>query len=339
VATLPTDTATADPQADPARDGADADVRVFDFRRPTRLGADRTRTIDLVHEGFAVQCSSALSAGLRTVASVTHDGMSETTFGTFSAELPNPTQLCLLTLEPLPGAALLHLPLSTALLFIDLLMGGRGRPVPERALTELEVGLVQQVLAPCVEELAPAWASLSSLRPRVAGMESDPEFARIGAPTDAVVVTRFTVQLTTGHPVEPATLTLCYPYAMLQPMLEGSSGFMASVGGSSGTPQVRALVAERLGQTPIELAVRFEPRKLSGLEILGLRPGDVVALPHASNAPLTVFAGNVPVLEVQPTRRGSRVAARVTRMLADPATAGRHGTGAATSTLRTEGTR
>jgi flagellar motor switch protein FliM len=338
VATHSTDTTTAEEQVDEARDDAGRSVRLFDFRRPTRLGTDRTRTIDLVHEGFAVQCSSALSAGLRTVASVTHDGLSETTFGAFSEELPNPTQLCLVTLEPLPGAALLHLPLSTALLFIDLLMGGKGRAVPERALTDLEVGLVGQVLAPCVEELAPAWASLSTLRPRIAGMESDPEFGRIGAPTDAVVVSRFTLQLSASHS-EPSSFSLCYPYSMLQPMLEGSSGFMASISGSADTPEVRAQVANRLNQSSIELAVRFEPRKLSGLEILGLQPGDVLALPHASNAPLTVYAGEVPVLEVQPTRRGSRVAARVTRTLGEPAVVGGRASAATTSNLRTEGTR
>lgn len=338
MATPSTDSPTAvDDAAAGAPGTAGRDVRVFDFRRPTRLGSERSRTVDLVHESFAVGCSSALSASLRTVASVTLDGMSETTFGEFSEELPNPTQVCLLTLEPLPGAALLHVPLPTALLFVDLLMGGRGRAVPERALTELEAGLVGQVVTPCVEELAPAWASLSTLRPRLVSMDSDPEFAKIGAPTDAVVVTRFTLRFTTGHPTEPSTITLCYPYSMLQPMLEGSNGF-ASVGGSAGTPEVRAQVAERLTQSSIELAVRFEPRTLSGVEILGLQPGDVLALPHASSAPLTVFAGDVPVLEVQPTRRGSRVAARVTRTLGDPA-AGVHGTVASPAQIRGEGIR
>lgn len=333
-----TDSPTSVPDGAVASDAAGREVRLFDFRRPTRLGTERSRTVDLVHESFAAGCSSALSASLRAVVSVSHQGMSETTFGAFSEELPNPTQLCLVTLEPLPGAALLHVPLSTALLFVDLLMGGRGRAVPERALTELEVGLVSQVLAPCVEELAPAWASLSSLRPTLAGMESDPEFAKIGAPTDAVVVTRFTLQFTTGHPTEPSTLTLVYPYAMLQPMLEGSGAAFA-VGGSAGTPAVRAQVADRLSQSAIELAVRFEPRRLSGLDILSLQPGDVLALPHASSAPLTVFAGDVPVLEVQPTRRGSRVAARVTRTLGETAVVGGRASSATLPHIRREGTR
>jgi flagellar motor switch protein FliM len=209
--------------------------------------------------------------------------------------------------------------------------------VPDRALTDLELALVSPMLRRGIGEFATAWRPHIELRPELAAMESDPDFVRIAAPSDAVIVNRFRLELTTPHPTDPTTLTICYPYSMLQPVLESTDG--STIGASGSTPQVRAQVAERLAQSPIQLSVQFEPKRLSGLEILNLRPGDVLALPHSSEAPLTVFAGDVPVLEVQPTRKGSRVAARVTRMIGDPSTLRSRDLAGATSTTRREGGR
>lgn len=289
------------------------DVRPYDFRHPARLGPERTRSLGLVHDALAIQLSTVVSATLRTLASVTHEGVTETSFGAFTDGLPTPTNVSVVTLHPLPGAALIRLPLSGALRFVDLMLGGRGRPVPERAITDLEVGLIRPMLERVVAELATVWRTYVEVRPELRTMESDPEFVKVAAPSDAVIVSRFRLELATAEEADPTIIDLCYPYAMLQPILEGTGGALGV--GSAATPAVRAQVAQRLAQSTVDLSVQFESRQMSGLEILNLRPGDVLSLPHGSGAPLTVFVGDVPVLEVQPTRSGNRVAARVTRSL------------------------
>jgi flagellar motor switch protein FliM len=290
-------------------------VRSFDFRRPSKLTRDHIRSLEMVHETFAGQFATVLSSSLRVVATTAVTGIDELTYDEYVHELPSQTHLVFLSLEPLPGLTTLQLPLDSALVLVDLLLGGQGRRVPDRPLTDIESSLVRKLLERGLDELAFAYESVLQISPEITGHESNPQFAQTVAPSDLVVVVRFTLDVATATPSDPAPITLCYPLSSLQPVLDAVAGTTQDGDGLRGAVEARQVMAARLHEVPVEVCVRFRPRPLSAEEILNLSPGDILVLPHAADAPLTASVGEVPMFEVQPARRGRKVAVHVTERL------------------------
>lgn len=289
------------------------DVRPFDFRRPNKLSRDHVRNLQIIHETFAGQFSMVLSSSLRVISTVTVEQIGELTYEEYVRDLPTTAHLSLLSMEPLPGVALLDLPVTTALVWVDLLLGGQGRPVPDRPLTEIEVHLVRGVLERALSDLADAFEPVRALTPEVVGHESNPQFAQIAAPSDMVVVVTLELTLATGTELEPTRATFCYPYTLLQPILDDVAGSTEPhVRRSAVAEETRARVGTRLQVAPVELRVEFAPLRMSSRDILRLRPGDLLPLPHPADRPLTATVGGVTLFDVEPVRRGKRVAARVT---------------------------
>jgi flagellar motor switch protein FliM len=290
-------------------------VRPFDFRRPSKLNRDHIRNLEMVHETFAGQFATVLSSSLRVVATMDVSSINEVTYDEYVHALPSQTHMVFLSLDPLPGLTTLQLPLDSALVLVDLLLGGQGLTVPERPLTEIEASLVRKLLERGLEDLAYAYEPVQQLEPSITGHESNPQFAQTAAPSDLVVVVRFLLDLATSSETEPAPITLCYPLSSLQPILDAVAGTPQHGDSVGEVAHARRAMALRINEVPVELCVRFRARPLSAEEILALSPGDVLVLPHAADAPLTASVGEQPMFAVQPARRGRKVAVQVTERL------------------------
>jgi flagellar motor switch protein FliM len=291
-------------------------VRSFDFRRPNKLSRDHVRNLLIVHETFARQVTTLLSSTMRAVSSVSVRSIDQVTYDEYVRHTANPSHLSVLSVPPLAGVALLELPVRFALTAVDLMLGGHGRHTPpDRPLTEIEIGLVRTVVDRALRELAYAFESVAKLEPTVVVHESNPQFAQIAAPTDMMIVVRLKLVI---EGVE-ADGALCYPYAMLQPVLEGFDAHSAHHDRHQDEAEHdRALVAARLQEVPVELRVVFPPVALSSRDIVELQVGDVVPLGRPVDAPMWGMIENLRVLEMRPGRRNKRLAAQVVDVLAAP---------------------
>jgi flagellar motor switch protein FliM len=288
-------------------------VRSFDFRRPNKLSRDHVRNLLIVHETFARQVSTLLSSTMRAVSSVSVRSIDQVTYDEYVRHTPNPSHFSVLAVPPLPGVALLQLPVKFALTAVDLMLGGHGRHAPpDRPLTEIEMALIRTVIDRSLHELAYAFEAVMRLEPSVVVHESNPQFAQISAPTDMMVAVRLKLVI---EGVE-ADGALCYPYAMLQPVLEG---FDAHTGHHdrhhAEVEHDRAQVASRLHDVPVELRVVFPPVALSSSDIVELTVGDVVPLGRAVDSPMWGMIENLRVLEVRPGRRNKRLAAEIVDLI------------------------
>ena len=83
--------ASPDAFADASADAEDAGaLRLYDFRRPARMGNDHLRTLTAIHEILATSMSEWLSARFREPIDVTLDGLDEIAFGEITRALPKP---------------------------------------------------------------------------------------------------------------------------------------------------------------------------------------------------------------------------------------------------------
>jgi len=310
---VPLDGTNTDDNFQAAPNGRAARTRTFDFRRPNKLNRDHLRHLEIIHETFAGQLSTLLSSSLRSVCGTSVSSIEELTYDEYVRDMPIPTHLSVLSLEPLPGVGIFQLPVDAAMVMVDLLLGGRGTaPTRHRALTDIETGLIRTVTDRALNELSYAFESVAEIRPSVVGIESNPQFAQLAAPSDMVIVVNLTLQI--GDVCE-TNLSLCYPYATLKPVLTDMSRSAGHAGSDPDAIAARERLASRLLDVPVELSVTFEPVVVRGRDILTLQAGDVLTLGHPSNEDLTAVVDGVPLFEVRPARKGKRVAAQVVTSL------------------------
>jgi flagellar motor switch protein FliM len=289
----------------------------YDFRRPNKFTREHVRALQIANETFARQFTTVLSTTLRTISQVAAKGIGQLTYDEYIRDVPNPSYLAVLSLQPLPGGSILHIPLPVIMVAVDRLLGGTGSgTVPHRPLTDIEGSLVRTLLVRVLRELAYAFEPLTALEPQVVQQESNPQFAQIASPTDMVVVLEYDIRIG-NHQGEA---TLCIPFTALQPVLDEVTGNAMLAGRvAADATAVRRALAERLDAAPLPVSVQFGPVTLSLAEIVDLRPGDVLPLAHPVDAPLDVSVAGVRRFSARPGRRGKRLACVVTAVDSDNA--------------------
>jgi flagellar motor switch protein FliM len=278
----------------------------FDFRRPSKFSRDHVRAFQIVHETFARQLSTVLATTLRAGASTTFVNVEQLTYDEYVRSLPNPSYLVILSLNPLPGAALLQFPLPITFAAIDRLLGGTGDAAgPKRPLTEIEQNLMRSVVDRALRELEYAYETLVRVEAEVVQQEFNPHLAQIAAPSDMVLVVSFEMRIGEKH----GHATICVPYTTMAPVLEGLA--------------TQTLFQEQRGEDPIlwhqrlesalydvsvEACVRFDAAGLTSAEIVALQVGDVIPLNHPVDRPLRVTVDDVHCYDGVSGRRGKRLA-------------------------------
>lgn len=283
-------------------------TRSFDFRRPNKLNRDHLRNLEIIHETFSGQLSTLLSSSLRSVCTMSVSSIEELTYDEYVRDIPIPTHLSILSLEPLSGVGIYQLPIEAAMVMVDLLLGGQGSaPDLQRPLTDIESGLIRSITDRALSELSYAFESVVQITPAVVGIESNPQFAQLASPSDMVIVIHLTLQI--GDVCE-TNLSLCYPYATLKPVLTDMDA-ADQVGNDPDALAARERLAGRLHEVPVDLSIVFEPVTIRSRDILSLRPGDVLTLGHPASENLTATVDGVPLFEVRPARKGKRLAAQL----------------------------
>ncbi len=194
-----------------------SNVVPFDFRRPNKFSRDHVRAFQIVHETFARQLSTVLATTLRAGASSAFDKVEQLTYDEYVRSLPNPSYMVILSLNPLPGAALLQFPLPITFAAIDRLLGGTGDAgSPKRPLTEIEQNLMRSVVDRALRELEYAYETLVRVEAEIVQQEFNPQFAQIAAPSDMVLVVSFEMRI--GE--KRGNATICVPFTTMAPVLE-----------------------------------------------------------------------------------------------------------------------
>lgn len=264
------------------------------------------RAFQIVHETFARQLSTVLATTLRAGASSAFGKVEQLTYDEYIRSLPNPSYMVILSLNPLPGAALMQFPLPITFAAIDRLLGGTGDAnSPKRPLTEIEQNLMRSVVDRALRELEYAYETLVRVEAEIVQQEFNPQFAQIAAPSDMVLVVSFEMRIGDKR----GTASICVPFTTLAPVLEtlASQTLFQDQRGEDPV-QWQAKLETALYQAPVELKVRFDSVALTSSEIVGLQVGDIVPLGHSIDKPVSVIVDGVKCYDGVTGRRGKRLA-------------------------------
>jgi flagellar motor switch protein FliM len=280
----------------------------YDFRRPTKLTREHVRMLQMAYETFARRYTTLLTSTLRVASQVTLIAIEQITYDEYVSGLDNPTCMIMIELEPMPGKSIFEMSPSMPLVWVDHMLGGPGGKQPDRPLTEIETPLVHGLLDRILDELRLSFESIVALTPRVVGLEYNPQFAQAAAASDAVIIVSFEMRVG----AEECIATVCTPFAGLLPHLatDADSAALSATQRQAREAAMRSMTTG-LGNTPVEVSVRFNSVLMSPRDLVTLRPGDIVPLEHPVTNPLAVTSTGVTFAHAVAGSSGQRLACLV----------------------------
>lgn len=294
------------------RHGAAAadNVITYNFRRPDRVSKEQIRSLHFLHDRFARNVSTSLSAYLRAVTEVGIVSVEQFTYSEFLMSLPDPTAFYALSLPPLDSQGALEINPVIAFTMIDRMLGGTGQRLPmNRALTEIEQNVVDAVVKLILENLSETWASIVEVHFRISARETRPQMLQVAAPNEAVILLVFDIRIGDAR----GMLNFCLPAGVIE---AAGAGFTQSWSRTRREPNddERAALRSNLGRIPIPVSAELET-SLPARDLLTLAPGDVLSLGVPTRRPVTLRIGSLARFMGRPVR----VEGNAGVMLVDPA--------------------
>lgn len=299
-------------------------VEAYDFRNPVFLSEIELRRLRLLHEDFIRYLAARLSLYLRMELSLKMARLTTATYAKFTDSLPNPTHLCLFKVEPLVGVGILDVNPRLALTIADRLLGGRGHSVKaERYLTEIEVALLEDVIAIVLEEWSSQWKSDQELHPMIIGHENNGRFLQT-SPKDAMILI-LTMEANFGDCSEQIQIGV--PYYTIEPLVKQMQARRQKDTAVSATEK-KAEWQSAYERISVPLRAEWAALDVELREVTSLRVGDVFELPASIFHDTRVLLNGTPKFVGTVGLDGGRVAVQLTRKIppavaANPKTDGR----------------
>lgn len=279
------------------RTGRPRPMRPFRVRPASTLKDEHEQVLALVGQNFCRLFTADLSTFVRCEVDMSMVPVQQWSWDDLLSVLPEPYCAVRLSMPPMAGTGIITIDVPLAIAIVEKLMGGAG-VAQERhePLTEVELSLLGELHQRAAGDIAEALSLVVETRPVAARQESRLELIRASAARNLLIALEFDIDIksASGH------FRIAIPAEALVAKLEAFAGTSSTVSSVADTG--------RLGQCPVEAAVRFNDTYLPSRRVVELAPGQVITLDHAVSEPLTLFVGEVPLLSVLAGRRGAQKA-------------------------------
>jgi flagellar motor switch protein FliM len=277
------------PEAEAAPVRGEKQVALYDFRRPDRVSKDQMRALQNLHDGYARLLSTTLSSYLRTLVEIDIVSVDQLTYSEFMMSVSNPTCIYVFQMEPLEGAAIMEINPNLVFLVVDRLFGGQGKATDHsRELTDIEKSVLTKIAERSLQNLKEVWEHVGIFTPKIESYETNAQFVQIAPPNETVILISLEVRMKHGS----GLISLCFPYMLLESVIDKLSGESWISGQRTTTQETRRLIEAELASTDLPANVVVGEASLSMRDLLQLRTGDVVVLDKPAGSDLVVHVGD-----------------------------------------------
>jgi flagellar motor switch protein FliM len=297
--------ATAPRAAEPPAVDASS-VVPYNFRRPDRVTKEQIHSLQFLHDRFARNVSTSLSAYLRTMTEVSVVSVEQFSYSEFLSLLAGPTAFYALAIPPFQELGALEITPPIAFAMVDRMLGGGGRTTaPNRALTDIEQNVVDSVVKLLLEALTETWRPIVDLAFGIRGRETRPQMLQVAAPNETVLMIVFDIKIgeTRGF------VNLCLPATIV----ESTDGHFAQAWHRQKrepTAVERGWVQQNLAKVSVDLSALIEAR-VATRDLLAMAPGDVVSLGVPVHKPIELRVGTTPKFRGRLGVDEGRIAVRI----------------------------
>ncbi len=246
------------------KNGADA-VRPYDFAAQ-RINRMQLPLLEVVSKSFAERAGASLSTLLGRDAAMQFTSLESAKSADLQAALPVPASLAVVRLKPLPGFAFVSVEPDLLLTLLDGFFGGSGRATVDPA----------------------AWAPVTPLELELVKQETNPRLVQLGAPLEALLVVKFTVEFG----ARSGRIDWLLPEALLAPVREA----LAADGGQTTLLSQEAwapALTAALQDAELDTRAVLAQAQISLRELVRLSPGDIIPIEPPQQ--VTLYAGDIPL--------------------------------------------
>ena len=266
-------------------------VSLYNFRRPDRVSREQMRSLHFMHDRFARNFSSSLSAYLRTITEVNLVSVEQLSYQEFLLSVPDPTCFNAISIKPLEGALALEVNPTLVFPIIDKMLGGPGEPLKQRrTMTDIEQSIFDGILKLLLEDIRESWRGIVDLDFRIQARETSPQLIQIVAPNEVVLLVVFEVKM---GPVS-GMINLAIPSIILEPISNKFDQEMFTGYKKSSSFEEARLLMASLKKCPMEAAAEIHGTSLSMEEVLQLKAGDLIPLTKRFDAELDLCVDGIP---------------------------------------------
>jgi flagellar motor switch protein FliM len=261
----------------------DATAARFDFRRPDRIPKSQVRAIHLLHDVFARNLVSSLSAYLRSYLTVNLVSVEQLSYSEFLEGLPSPTCLVSMGLRPYDGNGVLELNPSLVFPIIEMLLGGTGKQSGsiQRDVTEIEQKLLDGLLRIILNDLREAWKGVTEIDFTIESMETEPQLLYVLAPNEAVVAIGVEIRIAEAV----GMMNIALPSIVIK-MMRQKFDQQWSVRKTHASEGEQARFLNMLQEASLTLEARLEGLELSVQHLLDLSEGNLIVFERSVNSPV-----------------------------------------------------
>jgi flagellar motor switch protein FliM len=270
------------------KNSADA-VRPYDFTAQ-RINRMQLPLLEVVSKSFAERAGASLSTLLGRDAAMQFTSLESAKSADLQAALPVPASLAVVRLKPLPGFAFVSVEPGLLLTLLDGFFGGSGRATadPLAAIAPAAQRFLALMLRSFAADLTAAWAPVTPLELELVKQETNPRLVQLGAPLEALLVVKFTVEFG----AHSGRIDWLLPETLLAPVREA----LAADGGQTTLrkqePWAPVLTAA-LQDAELDTRAILAQAQISLRELVRLSPGDIIPIEPPQQ--VTLFAGDVPL--------------------------------------------
>ena len=289
-------------------------IEPYDFRNPAFLTELELRRLRLLHEDFIRYLGARLSLFLRMEFGLKMAKLTTLSYTKFTDSLPSPTHLCLFKIEPLLGVGILDVNPRLALTIADRMLGGRGHSVKlERYLTEIEIALLEDIIAIILDEWCAQWKNEQELHPIILGHENNGRFLQT-SPKDAIVLA-LTLEASFGDCSEQIQIGI--PYYTIEPIVRKMQS-RRQKDNATATTEKRTKWLDAYDQITMPVRAEWDACEINLREIVNLRVGDIIELPSSLFEETSLLLNGTPKFIGKIGLEGDHAAVQITRKITTP---------------------
>ena len=275
------------------------------------VSSERLPMLEVVFDRLVRMMSTSLRNFTSDNVEVTLDSIDSLRFGDYLNALPLPTMLGVFKAEEWDNLGLISIDSSLIYSTVDVLLGGRrgtaAMRVEGRPFTTIERNLVERMVHVVLADLSAAFGPLSPVTFRFDRLETNPRFATISRPGNAVVLARLRIDMEDRG----GRLEVLIPYATLEPirelLLQMFMGEKSGVGGSIWETHL----AEELWKTDIELTAVLDEMTMTLGKVFDFKVGSQLQLNAVPDSVIEVRCGDIPMFRGKMGRKGETIAVRI----------------------------
>ena len=288
-------------------------VKLYDFKRPEKFTKEQMRTLQMLHENFARSLSTYLATTLRTLVELKVMSVEQLTYYEFTRSLPLLTMLAIFDIPEWDGRGLLECNLDLTFAMIDRMLGGPGlAPAEGRSLTDIEQGLVSQLMRQITFLYRDAWQTVADVSFRLESLETNPLFAQIVSQNETVALINFSAKIGSTE----GMINVCLPHMVLEQVMDKLTTRSWFAGQTRAHDQhVIKRMRRSIDQIIVPLCVKLGEADISFGDLLELQAGDCIQLDARTDSLVKAQVGSQTKFLGTVGKVGSRLGVRVEQVL------------------------